>query len=198
MGIVIVDQDRRVNWGKEIAIIIIILVFIAVGYIIPYFMAQKEIQQIQDMKEKVEKYVKDSKYFQSQLPTIENNIKKIKVISNELNTLRLVLNESVLQRFILVEIPHILPPEAWMTNLNVNFDAKTASFGVNIVGSRDKVLQNSAQLLDNINNSIIFKNPKVTGISLQEKEGEVVSNFNVEVNFDYSVDLLENYYKNLK
>ena len=198
MGIVIVDQDRRVNWGKEIAIIIIILVFIAVGYIIPYFMAQKEIQQIQDMKEKVEKYVKDSKYFQSQLPTIENNIKKIKVISNELNTLRLVLNESVLQRFILVEIPHILPPEAWMTNLNVNFDAKTASFGVNIVGSRDKVLQNSAQLLDNINNSIIFKNPKVTGISLQEKEGEVVSNFNVEVSFDYSVDLLENYYKNLK
>ncbi len=198
MGIVIVDQDRRVNWGKEIAIIIIILVFIAVGYIIPYFMAQKEIQQIQDMKEKVEKYVKDSKYFESQLPTIENNIKKIKVISNELNTLRLVLNESVLQRFILVEIPHILPPEAWMTNLNVNFDAKTASFGVNIVGSRDRVLQNSAQLLDNINNSIIFKNPKVTGISLQEKEGEVVSNFNVEVNFDYSVDLLENYYKNLK
>ncbi len=198
MGIVIVDQDRRVNWGKEIAIIIIILVFIAVGYIIPYFMAQKEIQQIQDMKEKVEKYVKDSKYFESQLPTIENNIKKIKVISNELNTLRLVLNESVLQRFILVEIPHILPPEAWMTNLNVNFDAKTASFGVNIVGSRDRVLQNSAQLLDNINNSIIFKNPKVTGISLQEKEGEVVSNFNVEVNFEYSVDLLENYYKNLK
>lgn len=198
MGIVIVDQDRRVNWGKEIAIIIIILVFIAVGYIIPYFMAQKEIQQIQDMKVKVERYVKDSKYFESQLPTIENNIKKIKVISNELNTLRLVLNESVLQRFILVEIPHILPPEAWMTNLNVNFDAKTASFGVNIVGSRDKVLQNSAQLLDNINNSIVFKNPKVTGISLQEKEGEVVSNFNVEVNFEYSIDLLENYYKNLK
>ncbi|MFN3788118.1 MAG: PilN domain-containing protein, partial [Sulfurihydrogenibium azorense] len=91
-----------------------------------------------------------------------------------------------------------LPPEAWMNNLSINFDAKTASFGVNIVGARDKVLQNSAQLLDNINNSIVFKNPKITGISLQEQEGEVVSSFNVEVSFEYSLDILESYYKKLK
>lgn len=198
MGIVIVEQDKRLNWGKEIAIILVILVMISIAYIIPYFMAQKKIEEIKLVKQQVEKLVEQSKYFQNQLPTIENNIKKIKVIYNELNTLRLVLNESILQRFILIEIPHVLPTEAWMTNLSINFDAKTATFGVNIVGTRDKVLQNSAQLLDNISNSPIFKNPKVTGISLQEQEGEVVSNFNVEVNFDYSLDIMENYYKNMK
>ncbi|MCS7243196.1 MAG: PilN domain-containing protein [Candidatus Calescibacterium sp.] len=198
MGIVIVEQDKRINWGKEIAIILVIFVMISIAYIIPYFMAQKKIEEIKLVKQQVEKLVEQSKYFQNQLPTIENNIKKIKVIYNELNTLRLVLNESILQRFILIEIPHVLPTEAWMTNLSINFDAKTATFGVNIVGTRDKVLQNSAQLLDNISNSPIFKNPKVTGISLQEQEGEVVSNFNVEVNFDYSLDIMENYYKNMK
>ncbi|MCX7759225.1 MAG: PilN domain-containing protein [bacterium] len=198
MGIVIVEQDKRLNWGKEIAIILIILVMIGIAYVIPYFMAQKKIEEIKLVKQQVEKLVEQSKYFQTQLPTIENNIKKIKVIYNELNTLRLVLNESILQRFILIEIPHVLPTEAWMTNLSINFDAKTATFGVNIVGTRDKVLQNSAQLLDNISNSSVFKNPKVTGISLQEQEGEVVSNFNVEVNFDYSLDIMENYYKNMK
>ncbi|MCS6955096.1 MAG: PilN domain-containing protein, partial [Candidatus Calescibacterium sp.] len=180
------------------AIILIILVMIGIAYVIPYFMAQKKIEEIKLVKQQVEKLVEQSKYFQTQLPTIENNIKKIKVIYNELNTLRLVLNESILQRFILIEIPHVLPTEAWMTNLSINFDAKTATFGVNIVGTRDKVLQNSAQLLDNISNSSVFKNPKVTGISLQEQEGEVVSNFNVEVNFDYSLDIMENYYKNMK
>lgn len=198
MGIVIVEQEKRVNWGKEIAIIVLILVMIAVAYLIPYFMAQKKIEEIKMIKQETEKLIEQAKYFKTQLPTIRDNIKKIQIISNELNTLRLIINESILQRFILVELPHILPAEAWMTNLTINFDAKTASFGVNIVGTRDKVLQNSAQLLDNINNSAIFKNPKVTGISLQEQEGEVVSNFNVEINFEYTLEAMENYYKNLK
>lgn len=195
MGIVIVEQEKQINWFKEILIVVSVLVLIALGYFVPYFLAQKKVEEVKAVKKQVETLVEQSKYFQNQLPIIGSNIKKIQAISNELNTLRLILNESVLQRFIIVELPHVLPTEAWMTNLTINFDAKTASFGVNIVGTRDKVLQNSAQLLDNINNNIVFKNPKITGISLQEQEGEVVSSFNVEVNFDYSLDLLENYYK---
>ncbi|MEN3015074.1 MAG: hypothetical protein ABDH21_03330 [bacterium] len=195
MGIVIVDQEKTINWAKEIIIVIIILVMIGIAYIVPYFMAQEKIASIKAIKEKVEKYVQESRNFQNQLPAMENSIKNIQIINNELNTLRLIFNESVLQRFIIVELPHILPPEAWMTNLTINFDAKTASFSVNIVGTRDKVLKNSAQLLDNINNSIVFKNPKVTGINIQEQDREVVSNFNVELNFEYSIDIMESYYK---
>lgn len=198
MGIVIVEQEKRINWVKEISIILVIIVMISVAYIIPYLNAQKKGEEIKQIKQKYEQLSNESKSFQNQLPNVENSIKKIQTISNELNNLRLILNESILQRFILVEIPHILPPEAWMTNLSINFDAKTASFTVNIVGTKDKVLQNSAQLLDNINKSIVFKNPKVTGINLQEQDKEVVSNFNVEISFDYSIDVMENYYKNMK
>lgn len=198
MGIVIVEQEKRINWVKEIIIIIVILLMIGISYVIPYLWAQKKIENIKTTKQQVEELIKQSKYFQSQLPIIENNIKKIKAIQNDLNALQLLLNESVVQRFIIVELPHVLPPEAWMNNLSINFDAKTASFSVNIVGTRDKVLQNSAQLLDNINNSIVFKNPKITGINLQEQEGEVVSAFNVEVSFEYSLEIIESYYKKMK
>jgi len=195
MGIVIVEQEKKVNWVKEIMIIIIITIMASIGWAIPYFQANKKMEEIQSMKERYDSLVSYSNTFKQQLPLIQDNIKKIKVIYSQLNTLKLILNESVLQRFILVEVPNILPPEAWMTNMNVNFDAKTISFNVNIVGSRDKVLKNSAQLLDNINNSIVFKNPKVTGIDFQEQEGEIVSSFNVEITFDYSTDIIEKYYK---
>jgi len=194
MGIVI-EQERKVNWVKEIVIIIMILIIAGIGYAIPIFMANKKIEKIQETKEKYDSLVAYSNTFKNQLPIIQENVKKIKVIYSQLNNLKLILNESVLQRFILVEVPNILPSEAWMSNMNVNFDAKTISFNVNIVGTKDKVLKNSAKLLDNINSSLIFKNPKVTGLDLREQEGETVSTFNVEVSFDYSPEIVEKYYK---
>jgi len=197
MGIVIVEQEKKVNWVKEIMIIIVITIMASIGWAIPYFQATKKMEEIQSMKERYDSLVNYSNTFKQQLPLIQDNIKKIKAIYSQLNTLKLTLNESVLQRFILVEVPHILPPEAWMNNMSVNFDSKTISFNINIVGTRDKVLKNSAQLLDNINSNIVFKNPKITGISLQEKEGEIVSSFSVEITFDYSTDIIEKYYKRI-
>ncbi|MGC8734392.1 MAG: PilN domain-containing protein [bacterium] len=199
MGIVIdVGEQKKPNYVGYIFFLILVIIFGAIAWFIPYFMANSELAKIETIKNNVENLKKDITTYKDYPTRISDTINRIKLIYNQLDNLKTILNEITLQRFILVEFPHILPTEAWINNLSVNFDSKTMNFGVNIVGEREKVLQNVSKLIDNMSNSVVFKDPKVSAISLAEKEGETVANFNVDLSFDYNQNIFDLYYKNLK
>ncbi|MGC8815074.1 MAG: PilN domain-containing protein [bacterium] len=199
MGIVIdVGEQKKTNYVGYIFFLILVIIFGAIAWFIPYFMANSELAKIETIKNNVENLKKDITTYKDYPTRISDTINRIKLIYNQLDNLKTILNEITLQRFILVEFPHILPTEAWINNLSVNFDSKTMNFGVNIVGEREKVLQNVSKLIDNMSNSVVFKDPKVSAISLAEKEGETVANFNVDLSFDYNQNIFDLYYKNLK
>jgi Tfp pilus assembly protein PilN len=199
VGIVIdVGEQKKPNYINDILFIVFTIIIGAIVWAIPYFIANSEVYKIQEIKKEAEDIKKEIDFYKDHPKKISDTINRIKTIYNQLENLKTLLNEVVFQRFILVEFPHVLPSEAWINNLSVNFDAKTMSFGVNIVGEREKVLQNVSKLIDNMSNSVVFKDPKVSAISLTEKEGETVSNFNVDLSFDYNQNIFETYYKNLK
>jgi hypothetical protein len=199
VGIVIdVGEQKKPNYVGYIFFLILVIIFGAIAWFIPYFMANSELAKIETIKNNVENLKKDITTYKDYPTRISDTINRIKLIYNQLDNLKTILNEITLQRFILVEFPHILPTEAWINNLSVNFDSKTMNFGVNIVGEREKVLQNVSKLIDNMSNSVVFKDPKVSAISLAEKEGETVANFNVDLSFDYNQNIFDLYYKNLK
>lgn len=199
MGIVIdVGEQKKPNYINDILFIVFTIIMGAIVWVIPYFLANSELAKIEKNKEDTESIKKEIIAYKDYPKKITDTINRIKVIYNQLDNLKTLLNEIVFQRFILVEYPHILPSEAWISNLSINFDAKTMNFGVNIVGEREKVLQNVSKLIDNMSNSVVFKDPKVSSISLTEKEGETVANFNVDLSFDYNQNIFETYYKNLK
>ncbi len=199
MGIVVdVGEQKKPSYISDIIFIVITLVIGAIVWLIPYYMANSELAKIDNIRNSVENLKKDITNYQDYPKRISDTISRIRTIYNQLDNLKTVLNEITFQRFILVEFPHILPSEAWINNLSVNFDSKTMNFGVNIVGEREKVLQNVSKLIDNMSNSVVFKDPKVSSIGLTEKEGETVANFNVDLSFDYNQNIFEMYYKNLK
>jgi len=199
VGIVIdVGEQKKPNYINDILFIVFIIIMGAIVWAIPYFMANYELAKIEKTKEETESIKKEITAYKDYPKKISDTINRIKVIYTQLDNLKTLLNEIIFQRFILVEYPHILPSEAWINNLTVNFDAKTMNFGVNIVGEKEKVLQTVSKLIDNMSNSVIFKDPKVSSISLNEKEGETVANFNVDLSFDYNQNIFEMYYKNLK
>jgi Tfp pilus assembly protein PilN len=199
VGIVIdVGEQKKPNYINDILFIVFTIIIGAIVWAIPYFLANSELAKIEKTKEETESIKKEIIAYKDHPKKISDTINRIKVIYNQLDNLKTLLNEIIFQRFILVEYPHVLPSEAWISNLSVNFDAKTMNFGVNIVGEREKVLQNVSKLIDNMSNSVVFKDPKVSAISLTEKEGETVANFNVDLSFDYNQNIFETYYKNLK
>lgn len=199
MGIVIdVGEQKKSNYINDILFIVLTIIMGAIVWVIPYFLANSELAKIEKNKEETESIKKEIIAYKDYPKKISDTVNRIKVIYSQLDNLKTILNEIIFQRFILVEYPHILPSEAWINNLSVNFDAKTMNFGVNIVGEREKVLQNVSKLIDNMSNSVVFKDPKVSSISLTDKEGETVANFNVDLSFDYNQNIFETYYKNLK
>jgi len=199
VGIVVdVGEQKKPSYVGDIIFIVVTLIIGAIVWFIPYYMANAELTKIDNIKNSVEDLKKEITSYQDYPKRISDTISRIRVIYSQLDNLKTLLNEVTLQRFILVEFPHILPSEAWINNLSVNFDSKTMNFGVNIVGEREKVLQNVSKLIDNMSNSVAFKDPKVSAIGLTEKEGETVANFNVDLSFDYNQNIFEMYYKNLK
>lgn len=199
MGIVIdVGEQKKTNYVGYVVFLILVIIFGAIAWFIPYFMANSELTKIQNIKSNVENLKQQITTYKDYPTKISDTVSRIKVIYSQLDNLKTILNELTFQRFVLVEYPHILPSEAWINNLSVNFDSKTMNFGVNIVGEREKVLQNVSKLIDNMSSSVLFKDPKVSAISLTEKEGETVANFNVDLSFDYNQNIFELYYKNLK
>ena len=199
MGIVIdVGEQKKPSYVGDIIFLIIVIIVGAIFWLIPYYMANNELAQKDKIKNNIDDLTKQIANYKDYPKRISDTINRINVIRNQLDNLKTLLNEITFQRFILVEFPHTLPSEAWINNLSVNFDAKTMNFGVNIVGEREKVLQNVSKLIDNLSSSVVFKDPKISAISLTEKEGEVVANFTVDLSFDYNQNLFELYYKNLK
>ena len=193
MGGITVDIGTTEGPGpwREVLYVVIVLLIAILGFGIMYgwkisidSRTKECISELKELDQKLGQFKLIVKRYQTAKD-------EIKFIASQAQKLRELKYEPLQISYILREIPELLPPGTWISNLTINADKHNIKFSTYAASSKKQALQLVAQLLDKISTNPFFTNPKIGNINLRSENGVPIASFSVSIDYKISITSLE-------
>jgi len=121
---------------------------------------------------------------ENKLPVIEDLKKGNLQLESQINTVKSLVYDPIRYANLLQEVSAVLPPNVWISNLNIEPGTSMISFSgtaMDIPGARP--LFSIATLMRNIQNSRYFVGPSLSSANQTSMQGRVAYSFQIDINY---------------